>query len=73
MNFPTIVKCSLCLIVAIEAIIIAPSAEAACRPRKNRDGVTVLDCKGPTRCRRTGERRTIKGQTYWVMVCPKRR
>jgi hypothetical protein len=74
MNFPTIVKYSLGLMIAIQAIVIAPSAEAICKPRKNQDGVTVLDCdKRPTRCRRTGKKVKIKGRIYWEMICPQRR
>ncbi len=63
---------SLTSLMALELSVLAPAAEAGCRPSgRYAGGLPILNCSGSTRCRPTGRYRTINGRRYPLLRCPR--
>jgi hypothetical protein len=59
-------------LMALEVSVLAPAAEAGCRPSgRYAGGLPILNCSGSTRCRPTGRYRTINGRRYPLLRCPR--
>ncbi|PSB42362.1 hypothetical protein, partial [Chamaesiphon polymorphus] len=60
------------LFCSLNLSVLAPAAEAGCRPTgRTVGGQAVLKCSGPTRCRPTGRYKTVRGVRYQILRCPR--
>jgi hypothetical protein len=59
-------------LVGLELSVLAPAAEAGCRPTgRYAGGLPILSCSGATKCRPTGRYRKINGRRYPLLRCPR--
>jgi hypothetical protein len=63
---------SLGAMLALDLALLAPAAEAGCRPTgRYAGGLPVLSCSGRTRCRPSGRYKRVGGRRYPILICPR--
>jgi hypothetical protein len=63
---------SLGAMLSLDLALLAPAAEAGCRPTgRYVGGLPVLSCTGRTRCRPSGRFKRVGGRRYPILVCPR--